>query len=66
VTSLGPRGWPKQTFVVMSRLMGQIVYVVESFYERPRSEIATAARVLLALPSVTVVDRDRLLRALER
>jgi predicted nucleic acid-binding protein len=51
--------------VLADLIVAELIYVLESFYERPRSEVATAARALLALPSVTVVDRDLLLRALE-
>jgi len=42
-----------------------MMYVLESFYERPRGEIAEMARALLALPSIAVVDHDLLLRAVE-
>ena len=51
--------------VLMDLVLAELVYVLESFYERPRTQVATAARALLALPSVTIVDRDLLLRALE-
>lgn len=42
-----------------------MVYVLESFYERPRSEISEMTRALLALPSIAVVDHDLVLRAVE-
>ena len=42
-----------------------MVYVLESFYEVPRMEIAEMARSLLALPSIVAGDHDVLLRALE-
>ena len=51
--------------VLTDLVVAELVYVLESFYSRPRREVATAARSLLAMTSVTVVDRDLLLRALE-
>ena len=51
--------------VLPDLILAELVYVLESFYERPRGEVAVAARALLAFPSVNVVDRDLLLRALE-
>jgi predicted nucleic acid-binding protein len=46
-------------------IVAETIYVLESFYETPRSQIAEVIRSLLALRSVLVVDRDVLLRALE-
>ena len=46
-------------------VLAELVYVLESFYERPREEVAEAARSLLALPSIATVDSDLLLRSLE-
>jgi predicted nucleic acid-binding protein len=50
--------------VVTDLVLAELVYVLESFYEVPRTETAVAARSLLALPAVSVADRDLLLRAL--
>lgn len=46
-------------------VLAELVYVLESFYQRPRGEVAEAARSLLALPSIATVDSDLLLRSLE-
>jgi len=51
--------------VLADLVVAELVYVLESFYERPRDEIATLVRALLGLPAVTVADQDLLLRALE-
>jgi predicted nucleic acid-binding protein len=46
-------------------VLAELVYVLESFYRRPREQVAEAARSLLALPSIATVDPDLLLRSLE-
>ena len=46
-------------------VLAEMVYVLESFYEVPRADIARMARALLALPSIAVADHDLLLRAVE-
>lgn len=43
----------------------ETVYVLESFYEAPRHEVARAIRSLLALRALVCVDLALLLRALE-
>jgi predicted nucleic acid-binding protein len=43
----------------------ETVYVLESFYEVPRGEIATAIRSLIAFGSIVCVDPALLLRAVE-
>lgn len=43
----------------------EIVYVLESFYETPRDEIAQAVRSLVAFRAVVCVDPPLLLRAIE-
>lgn len=43
----------------------ETVYVLESFYEAPRSEVATALRALVAFESTVCVDPALLLRAVE-
>lgn len=45
-------------------VMAELVYVLESYYERPRDAVANVARALLALPSVAS-DHELLLRAIE-
>jgi predicted nucleic acid-binding protein len=43
----------------------ETVYVLESFYEAPRDQVAAAARSLLAFDAVVCVDPALLLRAIE-
>ena len=46
-------------------IVAETVYVLESFYETPRDQVAGIIRSLLALASIVVVDRDVLLRVVE-
>ena len=50
--------------VLSDLVLAELVYVLESYYERPRDEVGNAARALLALPSVAS-DHELLLRAIE-
>jgi predicted nucleic acid-binding protein len=43
----------------------ETVYVLESFYEAPRAQVAQALRSLVAFDSVVCVDTALLLRAVE-
>jgi predicted nucleic acid-binding protein len=43
----------------------ETVYVLESFYEAPRDQIAQAMRSLVAFDSIVCVDSALLLRAIE-
>ena len=43
----------------------ETVYVLESFYEAPRDQVAEALRALVAFDSIVCVDPALLLRALE-
>jgi predicted nucleic acid-binding protein len=43
----------------------ETVYVLESFYEAPREEVAQAVRSLVAFDSIVCVDPALLLRAIE-
>jgi predicted nucleic-acid-binding protein len=43
----------------------ETVYVLESFYETPRGQVARAVRSLVAFESVVCVDPALLLRAIE-
>jgi predicted nucleic acid-binding protein len=51
--------------ILTDLVLAEMVYVLESFYEVPRAEIAGMARALLALPSIEAGDHDLLLRAVE-
>lgn len=46
-------------------VVAETVYVLESFYEAPRTKIADAVRSLLVMPSIVCVDAPLLLRATE-
>ena len=46
-------------------VVAETVYVLESFYEAPRSQVAEAVRSLLAFDSIVCVDPALLLRAIE-
>jgi predicted nucleic acid-binding protein len=46
-------------------VLAELVYVLESYYERPRGEVAMLARSLLALRSIVAMDDLLLLRAIE-
>ena len=46
-------------------IVAETVYVLESFYEAPREQVATAMRSLGSMRSVVTVDRAVLLRAIE-
>ena len=46
-------------------VMAECVYVLESFYEVGRSQVAAHMRAAIALPSIAVIDASVLLRSLE-
>ena len=46
-------------------IVAETVYVLESFYEAPREQVATAMRSLVSMQSVVTVDPALLLRAIE-
>ena len=46
-------------------IVAETIYVLESFYNAPRGQIATAMRSLIALRCVVTVDPALLLRAFE-
>jgi predicted nucleic-acid-binding protein len=46
-------------------ILAETVYVLESFYEAPRGQVATAMRSLVSMRSVITVDTALLLRAIE-
>lgn len=51
--------------LVADLIVAETVYVLESFYEAPRQQVAEAIRSLLAFGSVGTVDPALLLRAVE-
>jgi predicted nucleic-acid-binding protein len=46
-------------------IVAETIYVLESFYETPRQQVADAMRSLIAFDTVVTVDPALLLRALE-
>lgn len=46
-------------------IVAEVVYVLESFYELDRREVAKLTRSIIAFPSIVVADEPLLLRALE-
>ncbi len=51
--------------ILTDLVLAEMVYVLESFYEVARADIASMARALLALPSIVAGDHGLLLRAVE-
>ena len=46
-------------------IVAEVVYVLESFYEVKRQQVAELVRAIVGFPAVVVVDEPLLLRALE-
>jgi predicted nucleic acid-binding protein len=46
-------------------ILAEVAYVLESFYETPRAQVAATLRSVLAFPAIRVVDVDLLQRAVE-
>jgi predicted nucleic acid-binding protein len=46
-------------------ILAEVAYVLESFYEAPREQVATTLRAVLAFPAIRVLDADLLQRAVE-
>jgi predicted nucleic acid-binding protein len=46
-------------------IVAETIYVLESFYEVERPQIASMIRAALAFPAIEVVDEELLLRAVE-
>jgi predicted nucleic acid-binding protein len=55
----------ERDLLVTDLIAAETVYVLESFYEAPRPQVAEALRSLLAFESIVVVDPALLLRAIE-
>jgi len=51
--------------ILTDLVLAEMVYVLESFYEVPRTDIAQMARSLVALPSIETGDHELLLRTVE-
>lgn len=46
-------------------ILAEVAYVLESFYEVPRPEVARTMRAILGFPPIRVLDASLLLRAVE-
>ena len=46
-------------------ILAEVAYVLESFYETPRAQVAATLRAVLAFPAIQVIDADLLQRAIE-
>jgi predicted nucleic acid-binding protein len=55
----------ERRLLLVDLIVAETVYVLESFYESPRSQVAEAIRSLIAFDSIMCVDPALLLRAVE-
>jgi predicted nucleic acid-binding protein len=55
----------ESTLYLADLIVAETVYVLESFYEAPRAQVAAAMRSLVSMPSMVTVDPTLLLRAIE-
>jgi predicted nucleic acid-binding protein len=51
--------------LLLDLILAEVAYVLESFYEAPRPQVAASLRAVLAFPPITVVDADLAQRAVE-
>lgn len=54
-----------ERLILTDVVVAELVYVLESYYERPRRQITASVQSLLTLSSIAVSNHDLLLRALE-
>ena len=54
-----------EDLLVPDLILAEVAYVLESFYETPRSQVAEILRSVLAFPAIQVVDAELLHRAVE-
>ncbi len=55
----------ERDLLLVDLIVAETVYVLESFYETPRSQVAEAIRSLIAFESIVCVDPALLLRTVE-
>ncbi len=55
----------ERNLLLTDLVVAETLYVLESFYEAPRDQIAEAIRSLIAFDSIVTVDPAVLLRAIE-
>ena len=46
-------------------ILAEVAYVLESFYETPRTDVAASLRAIVGFPAIRVVDEPLLLRTIE-
>ena len=46
-------------------ILAEVAYVLESYYEAPRTDVAVSLRAIVTFPKISVVDQELLLRAVE-
>jgi predicted nucleic acid-binding protein len=46
-------------------ILAETAYVLESFYDAPRTDVAASLRAILAFPAIRVIDAEMLQRAVE-
>jgi predicted nucleic acid-binding protein len=51
--------------LVPDLILAEVAYVLESFYETPRAQVAATLRAVIAFPAIRVLDADLLQRAVE-
>lgn len=51
--------------VLTDLVLAEMVYVLESFYDVARTDVARMARSLMAVPSIETADHELLLRSVE-
>ena len=54
-----------ETLLLADLIVAEVAYVLESFYEAPRPQVAESLRATLAFPAVRVADAELLQRAVE-
>ena len=54
-----------ETLLLADLIVAKVAYVLESFYEAPRPQVAESLRATLAFPAVRVTDAELLQRAVE-
>ena len=54
-----------EELLLVDLIVAEVVYVLESFYEVPRPQVAESVRSILAFGPLTVLDEALLLRAIE-
>lgn len=54
-----------QELLLPDLILAEVAYVLESFYEAPRVQVAETLRAVLGFPAIRVVDAELLQRAVE-